>query len=207
LSRPADAGPPGPDTRKGDYTRRLERLEGVWWKRLLDVQRPYRWNLHRLDLGRTLDIVCGLGRNLVALAVGSIGVDHNPTSVAVARSRGLQAMTPDEFGATEAFRRATFDSLLLAHVIEHMDEEAGRQLVETYLPCLRPRGSVVFICPQERGYASDPTHVRFVNFGDLDRLADSLGLQVNGRYSFPFPRFVGRLFPHNEFVLRATTSS
>ncbi len=184
------------------YTRRLASLESVWWKRLLDVQRPYRWNLRRLDLGRTLDIGCGLGRNLVALPHGSVGVDHNPSSVAEARSRGLRAMTPEEFTASADNRPAAFDSLLLAHVIEHMDEPAGRELVATYLPCLRPGGSVVFICPQERGYVSDPTHVRFVYFAGLARLGGAVGLRVNLKYSFPFPRLVGRVFPYNEFVVR-----
>lgn len=203
VPQPSDAEPPTPGTREDAYTRRLAGLEGAWWKRVLDVQRPYRWNLRRLDLGRTLDFGCGLGRNLVALAPGSIGVDHNPTSVAVARSRGLRAMTAEEFTASMALQPAAFDTLLLAHVIEHMDEQAGQRLVETYLPCLRPGGSVVFICPQERGYASDETHVRFVDFGGLVHLADRVGLRVERRYSFPFPRPVGRVFAYNEFVLRA----
>ena len=185
------------------YTRRLARLEGAWWKRLLDVQRPYRWNLRRLDLGRTLDIGCGLGRNLVALGPGSIGVDHNPDSVAVACSRRLRAMTPEEFRASAECRPASFDTLLLAHVIEHMDGDAGRQLVEAYLPCLRPGGSLVLVCPQERGYASDATHVRFVDFDAMATLAADVGLRPERWYSFPFPRPAGRAFAYNEFVLRA----
>ena len=36
----------------------------VWWKRALDVQAPYRWNLRRLKPGFMLDVGCGLGRNL-----------------------------------------------------------------------------------------------------------------------------------------------
>ena len=35
-------------------------------------------------LGRTLDVGCGIGRNLAALPPGSLGVDHNPTSIEVA---------------------------------------------------------------------------------------------------------------------------
>ena len=48
------------------------------WKRILDVQAPYRWNLRRL-LGtrRTLDVGCGIGRNLVNLPVGSVGVSRH----------------------------------------------------------------------------------------------------------------------------------
>ncbi len=203
VSRASDPGARSRDTSDAAYTRRLAGLEGARWKQVLDVQCPYRWNLRRLDLGRTLDVGCGLGRNLAALAPGSIGIDHNPASVAVARARGLPAMTPEQFEESTAGEAAPFDSLLLAHVIEHMDDRAGRALLERYIPCLRPGGTVVLICPQERGYASDATHVRFVDFDDLVRLAEEVGLHVDRRYSFPFPRPVGRLFPYNEFVVRA----
>jgi len=203
VPRPSDAEQPVADTSEDAYTQRLAGLEDAWWKQLFDVQRPYRWNLRRLFLGRTLDVGCGLGRNLAALDPGSIGVDHNPASVAVACSRGLRAITPDDPEAPAALQPGSFDSLLFAHVIEHMGEEAGRRLIETYLPCVRPGGSVVLICPQERGYATDATHVRFVDFDGLAGLAEDVGLRVDRRYSFPFPRFVGRFFPSNEFVVRA----
>jgi hypothetical protein len=38
-----------PGTQGEDYTARLEHLEGARWKKLPDVQRPYRWNLRRLS--------------------------------------------------------------------------------------------------------------------------------------------------------------
>lgn len=191
------------DTRDEHYTRRLATLEGAWWKRALDVQRPYRWNLRRLHLGATLDVGCGLGRNLVALAPGSVGVDHNTASVAEARCRGLTALDPAAFETSPHALHAAFDSLLFAHVLEHLGPDEGRRLVETYLPYLRPAGTVVFICPQERGYAQDPTHVRFVDFDAIGALATDSGLTVRRHYSFPFPRPVGRVFPYNEFVLIA----
>ena len=81
----------GSDTAGRDYAERLQRLEGARWKKLLDVQRPYRWNLQRLELGRVLDIGCGIGRNLLNLGDDSVGVDHNVDSVAAARARGLTA--------------------------------------------------------------------------------------------------------------------
>ncbi len=194
------------DTRDEHYARRLATLEGAWWKRALDVQRPYRWNLRRLGLGVTLDVGCGLGRNLVALAPGSVGIDHNAASVAEARRRGLTAFEPAEFEASYRAGGAMFDSLLFAHVIEHMDAGDAQHLVETYLPCLRPAGAVVFICPQERGYASDPTHVRYVDFDALGTLATTTGLAVERSYSFPFPRAAGRVFPYNEFVVVARSA-
>ena len=48
-----------------DYTKRLVDKQFVWWKELLDVQRPYRYNINKLDLGFTLDLGCGIGRNLL----------------------------------------------------------------------------------------------------------------------------------------------
>ncbi|WNV74804.1 methyltransferase domain-containing protein [Geodermatophilus sp. DSM 44513] len=193
----------GAATAGADYAARLVALAGAGWKQRLDVQRPYRWNLRRLGLGRVLDVGCGVGRNLAHLDGNAFGVDHNPTSVAIARERGLSACTPEEFAGGPHDRPGAFDSLLLAHVVEHVDHEVAVDLVRRYLPVLRPGGRVVFICPQERGWASDPTHVRFVDDADLAALSAELGLTVERSSSFPFPRPVGRLFPHNEFVVVA----
>ena len=170
---------------------------------MLNVQAPYRWNLRRLDLGRTLDVGCGLGRNLAFLAPGSVGVDHNPDSVAVARSRGLIAYDVDEFMADHAADKGSFDSILIAHVIEHLSAAEAEGIFDMYLPLLRDGGRVCFITPQERGYSSDETHVRFSDFGVLRELCAHAGLVPERQYSFPLPRFMGKLFTYNEFVLVA----
>jgi SAM-dependent methyltransferase len=101
--------PNGP-TADADYTARLSRLQNVWWKRVFDVQAPYRWNLRRLHLGRTLDIGCGIGRNLAYLPPGSVGVDHNPHSIEVARERGLKTFLPAEFSSAPHSKAGSFDS-------------------------------------------------------------------------------------------------
>jgi len=191
------------DTRDDAYAARLVTRQGVWWKRLLRVQAVYQWNLRRHRLGRTLDIGCGLGRNLVSLDPGSVGVDHNPTSVAHAREAGLPALTVEEFLAGPDARPGAFDSLLLAHVVEHMTSEQARELLSAYLPFLRPGGRVLFICPQEKGYASDETHVIWTDGPALQQLARECGLEPEPWRSFPFPRAAGRFFTYNEFVVVA----
>ncbi len=199
---PPEIGPVG-DTASVEYARRLQAKQSVWWKRLLNVQAPYQWNLRRQGLGRTIDVGCGIGRNLETLAEGSVGVDHNVASVNLARERGLTALTVAEWQQSELRRPEAFDGMLLAHVIEHMDAAAGVALLHEYLPYLRPGGRVFFVCPQERGYASDPTHVRFTTGEDLAELASEVGLEPEPWFSFPFPRWLGRAFIYNEFCLRA----
>lgn len=197
---------PQPDPRPGAgqgtvdalYAERLLRLQSVWWKRLLDVQRPYRRNLQRMSLGACLDVGCGVGRNLVALGDGSVGVDHNATAVALCRSRGLTAFTPEEFHRVG--RLGSFDSLLVAHVLEHLDVDAADALLADYLPYLRAGGRIVVLTPQEVGQRSDLTHVRFVDHEAVRAHAARHGLTVWTTASFPFPRWAGRIFVYNEFV-------
>jgi SAM-dependent methyltransferase len=186
-----------------DYARRLQAKQQVWWKKALNVQAPYQWNLRRQHLGRTLDVGCGIGRNLETLVPGSVGVDHNSHAVAVARERGVTALTVTEWERSELRAPESFDGILLAHVIEHMSEGEGVALLHDYLPYLRPGGKVFFVCPQERGYASDPTHVRFATGDDLAGLARKVGLQPQPWFSFPFPRWAGKPFIYNEFCLLA----
>jgi len=186
-----------------DYAERLRAKQNVWWKKALDVQRPYRHNLRGVGLGRTIDVGCGIGRQLGWLDAGSIGVDHNPHSVAVARDAGHAAYTVEEFLASDHARPGAFDAMLLAHVVEHMEREQGLDVVRMYLPYVRPGGRVLFICPQEVGYRSDHTHVRFYDGPALEAFARELGLQVERSWSFPFPRPAGKVFIYNEFNVLA----
>jgi 2-polyprenyl-3-methyl-5-hydroxy-6-metoxy-1,4-benzoquinol methylase len=194
---------PGPATAGPDYAERLLALEAARWKKLLDVQRPYRWNMRRLELGRVLDVGCGIGRNLLHLGPGSVGVDHNPRSIEVTRSRGLTAFTSAGFHTGRDDDLGSFDSMLLAHVVEHMTIDEAGAMVSAYLPYVRPGGKVLFICPQEKGYATDATHVSFTDAEALERLSETLGLNVVRSYSFPFPRIVGKFFAYNEFCVLA----
>lgn len=190
----------GEETARPEYAERLRRLEGARWKQLLNVQEPYRRNLRRLHLGRTLDVGCGVGRNLQSLESGSVGVDHNADAVAMARARGLVALTTPEFTVSDHARPGGFDSLLVAHVLEHLDVNAANALLAEYMPYVRAGGSVCLITPQEAGFRTDPTHVRFVDGAGLADHCSAQGLTMVRSYSFPFPRWMGKAFPYNEFV-------
>lgn len=104
-------------------------------------------------LGRTLDVGCGLGRNLKELETGSVGVDHNAAAVAECRRRGLTALTVEEWFEREK-QPGEFDSLLVAHVLEHVTEPEG--LLNAYLLWLRS-GNDVCDLPQERDATATPS--------------------------------------------------
>ncbi len=188
------------DTSNLEYTRRLIRLQNKGWKRFVDVQAPYRWNVRRLQPGFVLEIGCGIGRNLLHLGGNGVGVDHNPHSIQVCRVRGLNALTSDEFPYSEFAGDARFDSLLLSHVAEHMSRPEVTALLSQYLPYLKPDGKIILITPQEAGYKSDASHVEFMDHGKLDEILASIGYTVSKAYSFPFPRPIGGLFLYNEFI-------
>lgn len=194
------------DTTSEAYTRRLHELQGAWWKRALHVQAPYRWNMRRtLGSARTLDVGCGIGRNLGALSAGSVGIDHNATSVAFCRTRALTAYTPPEFHAWATRDQARFGGLLVAHVLEHLPSGSQSALLADYLPYLCPGSVVMLVCPQERGFASDSSHVDFVDADRMASLCVDLGLDLESSASFPFPRALGSAFVYNEFVVVART--
>ena len=190
------------NTRGQEYTDRLAGLADVRWKQVLSVQAPYRWNIRRLKPGRTLDIGCGIGRNLTHLD-DAVGVDHNASSIQVARERGLTAWTSQDWPTCPDAVPQSFDTILLAHVLEHLDEATGDEVISSYLPYLRPSGRLILICPQERGYTTDPTHVRFLDMSAMRATGRRLGFVAERSFSFPFPRSAGKVFPYNEFVVVA----
>jgi 2-polyprenyl-3-methyl-5-hydroxy-6-metoxy-1,4-benzoquinol methylase len=183
------------------YAERLLRLQRAPWKRWLQVQAPFRWNLRRLHPGATLEVGCGIGRNLQHLDAGSVGIDTNVHCVAAAREIGCVAFTPDHFRASPDHRPGRFDTLLLAHVVEHMTEPEAVALIREYEAFVRPGGRLLLIAPQEAGFASDATHVTMMSFDRLRTIAAAAGFTPGAQYSFPFPRWAGPFFTYNEFVL------
>ncbi|MDX2023151.1 MAG: class I SAM-dependent methyltransferase [Deltaproteobacteria bacterium] len=187
------------------YVERLARLQGRWWKRLLDVQRPYRWYLRRLNLGFVLDVGCGIGRSLRNAGGHGVGVDTNAAAVAVCRAKGLDAYTDQEFLRSPWARPDRFDALLLSHVVEHMRFSEASELLLQYLPFVKPAGKVVIIAPQARGFASDPTHVEPFDFAKLARLFEGASIRLRYQCSFPLPTAFGAVFTHNESIVVGET--
>jgi SAM-dependent methyltransferase len=192
-----------------EYAERLASLQGARWKQVLDVQRPYRKVLEKYCTGKVLEIGSGTGRNLRNLRGRAVGIDVNEEAVRMCRDQGLTAYTPETFVGSPDDLPGTYDALLLSHLLEHVTVEAGDGLIRDHLRYLKPGGIVLAICPQERGFSSDHTHIRWVDFDGLESHRQSVGLESVRAFSFPFPRAFGRLFIYNEFihVMRAPAPS
>ena len=131
----------GSATRSQEYAERLIRLQTAGWKRWLDVQAVFRWNLQRLEPGFTLDIGCGIGRTLLHLGGGGVGVDANPHCVAPQGARDHRLHAGGISASAEFNREGRFDTLLLAHVAEHMTEDDTVALLREYEPSLKRTGA------------------------------------------------------------------
>jgi 2-polyprenyl-3-methyl-5-hydroxy-6-metoxy-1,4-benzoquinol methylase len=188
-------------TNQPDYSQRLLGSDKLW-KQILNVQYPYRWALRKMNLGKTIDIGCGIGRVLAWLDKNSIGVDHNPTSINICLSKGLKALTTESFSemvCSKEIELKSFDNLLLAHVLEHLEIEEQLEILKSYLPYLKKDGGVFIITPQEVGYASDATHITYTDFERIRKILTELNLELLSQKSFPFPRIFGKFFKYNEF--------
>jgi len=120
--------------------------------------------------------------------------------VRIAHNRGFVAFTPEEFKKSSFNKPQYFESILLAHVAEHMHQKETIALLEEYLYLLKHNGKLIIITPQEAGYRQDPTHVEFVDFAKLRNLAQQVGFTVVRQYSFPLPCLFGHFLYFNEFI-------
>lgn len=185
---------------EAEYVARLVALQDKRWKQILRVQWPYQRNILRHCTGPTLDAGCGIGRNLKVLPQGSVGVDTNRFAVVEAQRRGWTAVVTEEFRSDPAHSQGKFSAVLFSHVLEHVSRDEAVRLVSDLRRFVKPGGTVVVVCPQEVGYASDETHTEFVDFEAAHGILNSAGVEVCRQYSFPFPRPLGRRFIYNEFI-------
>lgn len=188
------------DTKDDSYTSRSIRLQSANWKSFVRPFDPYKFHLRSLRPGFMLEVGCGIGRNLGYVNGNGVGIDHNQSSVDHCRKLGFQSLNVEDFKTSKYAKAAMFDSILLSHILEHMDHVARVELLKTYLPLLKPSGKVILITPQEKGQASDPTHIEMVGFVEQDALGQAFELKKVKSYSFPFLRFMGEYFIYNEFV-------
>lgn len=136
----------GPKAQQSLGDRLLSRIFAFRYRRKLEADDQ----ICHVDIGppglRVLDIGCGDGRTLWTLkqlGCDVVGVEFDGEAVATARELGLDVRlgSLDEQG----FAPATFDAVLMSHVIEHLPDPKA-----TLLECLRilkPGGQLRMLTP------------------------------------------------------------
>lgn len=142
---------------------------------------------HFAGCQRVLDVGCGSGAMLEALAragIGACGVDRNPHSTRFAASLGLTVHTQDALAYLQQHPEQ-FDGLYCSHFVEHLPMPMVEQLIALCARALVPGGVAVFSFPdpesirsQLLGFWRDPEHVRFYHPELIASVAAVQGLQL-----------------------------
>jgi hypothetical protein len=191
------------NTNSEEYFEEIHSNTQAKWKRFLPLQVPYKLNLKMQSLGKVLEIGAGLGRNQGFLN-SAVGVEHNIQSVQYCINKGFDVYLPEVFDEKFKDRRgknAIFDSLLISHVLEHIEYENQIPTVLRYLPYLKASAKIMLITPQEAGHHATKSHITWTDFDRLEQIIfeASHEFKIIRKYSFPFSRSVGKLFMYNEF--------
>ena len=184
-----------------DYTEYQSNRSGL--RKL--VRRAYLRSARSQLRGATLDFGCGIGELLTQLPAGSMGLEYNRATVEYCHGRGLGVCWYDgiaddwQLSAVPQGRR--FESMVISHVLEHLDEPAS--ILRRLLMASRRLGvgRVLVIVPGRAGFRIDATHRTFVDLAmlaDAD-IVDGTGFALKQKRYFPGNlRGIGDWFPHHE---------
>ena len=158
--------------------------------------------------GATIDFGCGAGQLLARLPNGSIGLEVNPHLVKALCSEGLtvhQARGTQEDFNLPGIAAGRFRTLVIAHVLEHLDDPAAA-LTALLSACQRVGiRRVLFVVPGVKGFESDLTHRTFIDRAFVEaRLPTAVeGFVRSGVSYFPGPwEWIGRFFVFHEMRVR-----
>lgn len=154
--------------------------------------------------GPTLDFGCGVGELLERLPEGSKGVEYNQASVEYCRRRALAVEWYDGYADGWSLRALPvewrFQSMVISHVLEHLDEPMG--VLRALLKSAEGRGvtRTLVIVPGKAGFRIDATHRTFVGLAMLQAAGlEAIGWHIVTSRYFPGDwERIGDRFPHHE---------
>lgn len=175
------------------------------------VRRAYLHSAASQVSGPTLDFGCGVGELLERLPAGSHGLEYNQATVEFCRRKGLPVDAydgfADDWGLSVLAPGSRFDSMVISHVLEHLEEPA--QVLRRLLLASERLGvcRVLVIVPGRAGFRIDATHRTFVDRGMLTDAAivEDTGFSLTRARYFPGNlRRIGDWFPHHELQVLYT---
>ena len=170
------------------------------------VRRAYLTKARSYVRGRALDLGCGIGELLSSLPEGSKGLEYNRDTVQYCVEHGMDVSWYDGFADDWALgvvsRGDGFQTLIISHVLEHL---ADPMTILSKLLAAAPEKGIerlLIIVPGKAGYASDATHVTFVDEGMVRGALISSGWKPAHVQYFPGNlRRIGDRFAYHELQM------
>ena len=138
-----------------------------------------------MESSPVLDLGCGRGEALAALhaeGISCTGVDSNAEMVRQCLKKGLQAVQGDLVQILAETEPGSLGGVVSFHVIEHLNWETLRRVLELSSRALRPGGVVLFETPNPKSlrvgasdFWRDATHVRPVHPDAIASLCRAIG--------------------------------
>jgi O-antigen chain-terminating methyltransferase len=166
-----------------DYARFAERFRGSE-EYVKTGQRVYL--PHFAACREVLDIGCGRGEFLEHMREAGVparGIDLSAESVALCRSKGLEAETADLFAYLASLPEASLDGIFCSQVVEHLDPARLPEMIRLAASRLEPNGAIAIETPNPECLAIfathfylDPTHTRPVPHALLRFYMEEFGI-------------------------------
>jgi SAM-dependent methyltransferase len=170
-----------------DYSQFAESSRIRQWLRKFLFIKP----IVRLFRGYVLDIGCGPGIYLEQYSGPSLGIDAHPNNVKICEKNGIHAIETD---ANSFVQVNTFDTVLISHVLEHLDNPLG--VIENAYRSTKPGGRIIVIVPCSEGYIyglnDEIGHKQFITEDFVERSMKSFNCKKI--HSSTFPPFFGGKF-------------
>ncbi len=161
-------------------------------ERYIEDAKPQLAFINGLPPGRILDVGCGPGHILSAVAAGwdKHGVEISPTAAAAARAHATVFQGPLE---ESPYADGSFDVVLMRSVIEHLTDPVG--VVRRIHRILKPLGHFIVSTPNFDSAAArrfgknyrllHPLHIAMFSDRSLIRMLEDLGFTVD-RVEYPY---------------------
>lgn len=164
-------------------------------------------NLIKKIKGKCVDFGCGSGEQLEQMPKGSIGLDINPFAIEFCISKGLNAVLYDSEADSYELKQIKpniFSTLVMSHLLEHFDN-SKEVFIKLLNSCVNKGiDNIVIVVPGVKGYASDLTHVNYINldfFNKIDKV-DLNGFEIIHKSYYPInSEFFSKFFRYNELLV------
>jgi SAM-dependent methyltransferase len=164
-------------------------------------------NLIKFTTGKCVDFGCGSGEQLACMPKGSLGLDVNPYAIEYCQSLGLKAALyqPDtDIYKLDQVEKNVYKTLVMSHLLEHFEDSRGVLIKLTKTCVEKSINTIVIVVPGINGYASDLTHIQYINiefFKEFNKV-DLNGFEIVYNKYYPVnSEFFSKFFRYNELMV------